>query len=48
MKNGRPLPVLSVVIIGRNEGERLDRCLASVRAMRRPHGGVEVIYVDSA
>jgi len=38
---------ISVVVIGRNEGERLTRCLASVR---RAQGGqsVELIYVDSA
>jgi glycosyltransferase involved in cell wall biosynthesis len=36
-----------VVIIGRNEEPRLARCLASVAAMQRPAGGVEVIYVDS-
>ena len=41
-------PVLSVVVIGRNEGERLRRCLQSVRDMRSPGGDVEVIYVDSA
>ncbi len=41
-------PVLSVVVIGRNEGERLRRCLQSVRAMRNPGGDVEMIYVDSA
>lgn len=40
-------PVVSVVVIGRNEGERLVRCLESVRAMRDPGGPVEVIYVDS-
>jgi cellulose synthase/poly-beta-1,6-N-acetylglucosamine synthase-like glycosyltransferase len=39
---------LSVVIIGRNEGERLKRCLESVAAIDRPPGGLEVIYVDSA
>jgi len=39
---------LSVVIIGRNEGERLVRCLDSVREMTPVEGGVEVIYVDSA
>lgn len=40
-------PSLSVVVIGRNEGLRLARCLESVRALR---GFVEVqlIYVDSA
>lgn len=38
---------VSVVVIGRNEGERLTRCLSSVRAAR---GGqaAELIYVDSA
>lgn len=41
-------PLLSVVVIGRNEGERLTRCLQSVNAMRNPGGGVETIYVDSA
>ncbi len=41
-------PVLSVVIIGRNEGLRLERCLRSVREMKNPGGEVEVIYVDSA
>src|SRR5580700_7619909 len=38
---------LSVVVIGRNEGCRLIRCLESVLAMDRPDGSVEVIYVDS-
>ncbi|HEY1851275.1 MAG TPA: glycosyltransferase [Candidatus Binataceae bacterium] len=43
-----PCPVLSVIVIGRNEGERLTRCLESVRSMRSPDGGVvEIIYVDS-
>lgn len=47
-------PQLSVVIIGRNEGSRLVRCLESVRAMRLPPDSardtaqVEIIYVDSA
>lgn len=41
-------PSLSVVVIGRNEGERLVRCLTSVRAMRWPQAEVELIYVDSA
>jgi glycosyltransferase involved in cell wall biosynthesis len=39
-------PTLSVVVIGRNEGERLRRCLASVREMNAIGGRVEVIYVD--
>jgi glycosyltransferase involved in cell wall biosynthesis len=41
------LPTLSVVVIGRNEGERLARCLRSIRKAR----GIaikEIIYVDSA
>jgi glycosyltransferase involved in cell wall biosynthesis len=43
-------PALSVVVIGRNEGERLTRCLESIAAMRalRGGGGIEIIYVDSA
>jgi glycosyltransferase involved in cell wall biosynthesis len=38
---------LSIVIIGRNEGERLIRCLESVRTVRAKEGEVEIIYVDS-
>jgi glycosyltransferase involved in cell wall biosynthesis len=40
-------PTLSVVIIGRNEGTRLTRCLQSVVGLRGL-GQIEVIYVDSA
>src|SRR5262245_16239994 len=41
---GRPVSIdgLGVVIIGRNEGERLRCCLASVSAQ-----GLSVVYVDS-
>lgn len=39
--------LLSVVVIGRNEGDRLRRCLESVAAMRRVGFGSETIYVDS-
>lgn len=39
---------LSVVVIGKNEGERLGRCLDSVLSMDKIEGGLEVIYVDSA
>jgi len=39
--------VLSVVVIGRNEGERLSRCLESISQTRPLQGSVEVIYVDS-
>jgi glycosyltransferase involved in cell wall biosynthesis len=41
-------PALSIVIIGRNEGERLTRCLQSVGLMRGVEGRAELIYVDSA
>ena len=37
-----PLPALAVVVIGRNEGERLRRCLQSVAP-----AGTPVVYVDS-
>jgi cellulose synthase/poly-beta-1,6-N-acetylglucosamine synthase-like glycosyltransferase len=39
--------LVSAVIIGRNEGERLRRCLRSVFAMDRTGFDLEVIYVDS-
>jgi cellulose synthase/poly-beta-1,6-N-acetylglucosamine synthase-like glycosyltransferase len=39
--------LVSVVAIGRNEGARLERCLASVAAMARQGFETEVIYVDS-
>lgn len=42
------IPLLSVVIIGRNEGDRLLRCLDSVRRMTPIGGEVEIIYADSA
>jgi cellulose synthase/poly-beta-1,6-N-acetylglucosamine synthase-like glycosyltransferase len=38
---------LSVVIIGRNEGERLLDCIRSIQAMNFPLEQVEIIYVDS-
>jgi glycosyltransferase involved in cell wall biosynthesis len=43
------IPALSVVIIGRNEGERLTRCIQSVKHMNSPFAfsQVEIIYVDS-
>jgi len=41
-------PLVSVVVIGRNEGARLTRCLQSVQTMHDPGGSVEIIYVDSA
>ena len=41
------LPPISVVVIGRNEGQRLVRCLKSVRAADYPPDRIELIYVDS-
>jgi glycosyltransferase involved in cell wall biosynthesis len=38
-------PLVSVVVIGRNEGQRLVRCLQSVKASDYPN--LELIYVDS-
>jgi len=40
-------PLISVVVIGRNEGERLRRCLQSVFDMDRGNFDIEVIYADS-
>jgi len=47
-ESGGDWPVLTVVVIGRNEGARLSQCLQSVVAMDLPGGCVETIYVDSA
>jgi len=41
-------PALSVVVVGRNEGDRLVRCLESVTAARPHPDSWEIIYVDSA
>ena len=41
-------PLISVVVIGRNEGERLRRCLASVHAADWHGLPYELVYVDSA
>lgn len=38
---------VSVVVIGRNEGSRLVRCLNSVRSMHYASDLVELVYVDS-
>ena len=40
--------LLSVVVIGRNEGPRLERCLASIAAIDHTGFDLETIYVDSA
>jgi glycosyltransferase involved in cell wall biosynthesis len=42
------LPCMSIVVIGRNEGERLTRCFESIRAADYPQDRLELIYVDSA
>lgn len=42
-----PTRSLSVVVIGRNEGERLSVCLQSVRSAEHPDYKLELIYVDS-
>lgn len=39
--------VISVVVIGRNEGERLAKCLHSVQAADTGGNDIELIYVDS-
>lgn len=39
---------LSIVIIGRNEQERLAECIAAARSAADEIGGAEMIYVDSA
>lgn len=45
--SGQPR-LVSVVVIGRNEGQRLMRCLESVANMKQQDFAIEVIYVDSA
>ncbi len=40
-------PVLTIVVIGRNEGSRLRECLESLRSIRGIEGEIETIYVDS-
>jgi GT2 family glycosyltransferase len=42
------MSALSIVIIGRNEGERLTRCLQSVALAHGVGDRAELIYVDSA
>jgi glycosyltransferase involved in cell wall biosynthesis len=39
--------LLSFVVIGRNEGQRLARCLQSIAEARQAAKSVEIIYVDS-
>lgn len=41
------IPLVSVVVIGRNEGQRLAACLKSVQETSQTKGEIELIYVDS-
>ncbi len=45
--NINELPPISIVVIGRNEGERLVRCLSSIQKANYPQDYIELIYVDS-
>ena len=40
-------PLISVIVIGRNEGSRLKSCFSSIFSMSFPKENYEVIYVDS-
>ena len=45
---GTPIErLVSIVVIGRNEGPRLRRCLESIAQINHPGFETEVIYVDS-
>ncbi|MFN0244248.1 MAG: glycosyltransferase [Planctomycetota bacterium] len=44
----RATATVAVVVIGRNEGARLARCLDSIGAARFPANLMEIVYVDSA
>ncbi len=39
--------LVSIVVIGRNEGARLERCLRAVQAMEHEGFATELLYVDS-
>jgi len=41
-------PEVAVVVIGRNEGPRLETCLSSVQAMDYARDRVDIVYVDSS
>ncbi len=41
------IPQLAVVVIGRNEGDRLKTCLESVLTMNYPQASLKIVYVDS-
>lgn len=44
---GGGTPSVSVVVIGRNEGQRLARCLASLLEADYPREHIELIYADT-
>ncbi len=48
MLASHPLPLLSIVVIGRNEGARLTTCLNSLQPLRKAFPLTELFYVDSA
>src|SRR5208283_1846933 len=39
-------PTLAIVVIGRNEGIHLTRCLESILSMQKPKSEIEIVYVD--
>ena len=41
------IPLVSVIVIGRNEGKRLAECLKSINETNDFDGDLELIYVDS-
>lgn len=41
-------PLISIIVIGRNEGERLARYLKSIQQIHHKSFHTELIYVDSA
>lgn len=41
------LPAVSVVVIGLNEAEHLEKCFQSILSSNYPEAGIELIYVDS-
>src|ERR1700712_4074219 len=48
LASGPSAPLVSIVVIGRNEGARLARCIESIRNADFKSSSLELIYVDSA
>jgi len=48
MKDAERDQNVAVVVIGCNEGDRLLRCLKSIKQSNWPSGALELVYVDSA